>query len=410
MLLIAIAILILVSLFVIHEERNSVIAIEYWTHADEKRFKLEERLIDEFEAQYPDIKIERRIFSSSELLDYVPSAIEAGSGPVLFNLPSEEISAMLFENYLSPLDTSLVDVSAYIDGAFDAVTYSGHIYGIPLEYTNWCLYVNRAMLEEKGFDLPRTWEDIVKIAEALSEHDGMIISKRIFDFRYPYYLSFFVPMVEQLGGSLFGPDGTPIYNEEAWREALSFMQEWGPNGLNLGSPTYVNARTLFNDEGIAMCLSGLYQEERMKEENPEFYDSDRWCIVPFPIFENAENDVSSSSYLHFFLVNANASPKERRAGWLLASFFAEHAEAYLDEVGLMMPLKRILESDKVLEKPYGNVFLDDLRRSHAVYSGPFASEIQSLIGDAVNSVMLHNTDPEKAVASLKAAIGYLFST
>ena len=165
----------------------------------------------------------------------------------------------------------------------------------------------------------------------------------------------------------------------------------------------------FTDEEIAMCLSGLYQEERIKDSNPSFYDSGRWMVVPFPVFEDSVASVSSASYIHYFLVNADRSASERRAGWLLASFLTEHADEYLDEVGLLVPLKSLMEGERVSAKPYGDIFLSELKRSHPIYSGEYASEIQLLIGEAVESVMLQGIDPEKAVASLRASVSYLFS-
>lgn len=407
----AIALLVfsVISLLLSCQRQDEEVVIEYWTYTDDKREELEVRLIEEFEREYPGIKVERRMFSSAELLDMIPSALEAGEGPVLFNLPSEEISSLLISGALEPVDSSILDISLFIEGSFEGVTLDGRIYGIPREYTNWCLYVNKAALDEAGLPLPRTWEDIVGIAESLSVHDGPILRNRVFDFRYPYYLTFFIPMVEQLGGSLVGPDGSFVYGDEAWIKALSFMQEWGPLGKNLGSPTLVNARTLFNTEDSLMCLSGLYQEERIKEQNPEFYGSERWAVLPFPVFEDSVADVSGLHYMHFFLVNAARSEREKEAGWLLASFFVDHADQYLEEVGLLIPLRDMIEGDKVQEKPFGDVFISDLGRSHAVYSGEHASEIQNLIGEAIENVMLRGMSPEQAVALLRASVNYLFA-
>ena len=396
------------SLLISCQKPDKEVVVEYWTHADEKREALETRLIAEFEKEYPHITVERRVLASAELLDAIPSSLEAGEGPVLFNLSSEEISVLLSEGALAPVDDEILDTSLYIDGVFDPVTVDGRIYGIPREYTNWCLFVNKEALDEAGLGYPETWEDIVRIAEALTVHDGSVIENRVFDFRYPYYLSFFVPMVEQLGGSLVGPDGSFIYGDDAWVKALSFMQEWGPLGKNLGSPTLVNARTLFNSEECIMCLSGLYQEERIKDQNPGFYDSDRWMVLPFPVFEGGK-DVSAAYYMHYFLVNANRSREEQEAGWLLTSYLVDHADEFLVEVGLVMPLRSIIEGEGVAQKPYGDVFLGDLQRSHAVYSGEYASQIQTLIGEAIEGVMLRGLTPEKAVASLRVSVNYLFA-
>lgn len=393
--------------------KDASISIEYWTHEDPARKEIEERLIADFEKENPGISVTRLEYESSELLDIINAAFQAGSGPDLFNLPSEEISGLLYNDKIAEINYEAIGYhselelrNAYTEDAFDAVTLDGNIHGLPLECTIWCLYVNRALFEKVGLDpySVKTWEDLVAAAELLSVRDEGVLIKRGFDFRYPYYLTFFVPMVKQLGGDIFSEDGEVVVSDEAWENALLFMKEWGPLGRNLGSPTYINARKIFNTEEIAMCLSGLYQESRMERENTEFFSSEDWLVLPFPIFENAVSDESSAVYFHYFMVNAASDETTRNAAWKLAGYFASHAEDYLDEIGLVMPLKRIFSSEMLSEKPFADIFLSDMERSHQAYYGPHAAEIQQLIGDAIESVMLLGTPPEKAVQALRFSI------
>ena len=415
---------ILISLFILIllsscGEKDVSIKLEYWTHEDQVRQQLEERLISEFEQENPGIDVVRVEYESSELLDIIKNAFQAGSGPDLFNLPSEEISTLLGSGFLDEIDIeaigyeSEVDLfSEYISGAFDTVSTEEAVFGLPLECTNWCLYVNKRLLDEAGIDpySLHTWEDIAEASEHLAVRDNGILERRGFDFRYPYYLSFFIPMVRQLGGDIISPDGkVAVYNEAAWENALSFMMEWGPYGRNLGSPTYINARNLFNSEEIAMCLSGLYQESRMATQNNAFFTSDDWMVLPFPVFDEAVNEEAAGYYYHYFMVNANSPDDTRKAAWKLAAYFSEHAEEYLDEIGLIMPLQRIFESEVLHNKPFADVFLSDFSRSHQIYHGPNASELQDLIGEAVESVMLSSVQPEKAVQAMKSSIEELFS-
>ena len=80
-------------------------------------------------------------------------------------------------------------------------------------------------------------------------------------------------MVEQLGGSLIGPDGSYIWNTEAWEKALSFMSQWGPLGNNYGSPTLKNARSLFNFfvDFIFQLLFLFDSNSRFRQKITSFY-------------------------------------------------------------------------------------------------------------------------------------------
>ena len=398
-----------------NENKDSIISIDYWTHSDYARNTLEERLIAEFEKANPGIRINRTIYTSSELLNILPNAISAGRGPVLFNLQQDYLAHIIEGGYLSPADyvsigySSMDDViSDYIDDAFYGCTKDGVIYGIPMEFTNWCLYINKTKFREAGLDpetdYPKTWEEMVEVCEKLVSREDGILTERGFDFRYPHFLTFFVPMVQQLGGDILDENGNlAIVGEEAWEKAFSFMQEWGPLGRNLGSPTYKNARTVFNEGDIAMMLSGLYHEERLRVANPELFESGEWMVVPFPVFENGKR-VSSAKYCHYWSVNASSSEKEQEAAWKFIGYLADHAEEYLEEACLLPPKRSIVDNLDSYTIPYSSVFSSDIEYSSFVYSGADAVDFKETIETLMKEVMLLGLSPEKAVIRLKIAV------
>ncbi|WP_425329148.1 ABC transporter substrate-binding protein [Treponema phagedenis] len=396
---------------------KKTITLNYWTHEDPTRNKLEERLITEFEAQNPDIKIVRTTHSSDKLIELIQTAFAANSGPDIFTQPIENGYAYIANNRVAPMNPQAAgykDLQAVYDAydldILDSVSKDGNIYALPLEVVNWCIYINKRIFRDAGLDpekdYPKTWEDMMHVSERIVLRDGDIITRRGFDFRYPFYLVAVVPMVEQLGGKLISDDGkTAIIGDAAWRQLLTFMQQWGPSGKNLGSPTYKNARKIFDNDNneIAMTHSGLYQEARIKADNPEFYNSNDWMVIPFPVFEHALNNVASCYYGQFLMVNGDIEAANQEAAWKFLGFLLSHEQEYLTEGGsLMQPTKTLLESETLKNMPYSDVFINDMHRSHMVYYGANSAELQMAIRSAVESVMLAGVSPEKALATLKA--------
>ncbi len=393
------------------------ITLTFWTHEDPNRTRIEERYIQEFEAANPNIKIERVTQSSTKLIELVQTAFAANEGPDIFNLSIEDEYAYIANGRVAPINyeaagyrnkAALID--AYADGFLDPVTVGNNIYGLPLELTNWCIFVNKAVFRSAGLDAekdyPKTWEEMADISEKLVIRNGDILVRRGFDFRYPYYLVAFVPMVEQLGGKLVSDDGkTAIVGDEAWLTFLRYMQAWGPNGRNLGSPTYTNARSLFNQNNndIAMATTGLYQEGRIKADNPAFFDSGDWMVVPYPVFENAVNDTAGCYYGHYYMVNAQSSKAKQDAAWKFIGYMLSHPEEYLTEVSLIQPTKALFNSATYKNMPYSDVFTKDMERGHIVYYGANSAELQVLIRTAVESVMLAGVSPENALTTLRTA-------
>src|SRR5690554_1414299 len=378
---------------------------------------IENRYIEEFQKLYPNVTIKRVVNEAAKMGDLVLTAFSAQNAPDIFNLPIEQEYGYMIHGRVAPVNYEAAGyasaeelVANYLPGTFDPVTMDGEIYGLPLELTNWAIYINDRVFRDAGLDpdvdYPKTWEEMIEISEKLVIREGDIIVRRGFDFRYPYYLVAMLPMVEQLGGQLISDDGrTAIVNEGAWLKFLSYMQQWGPSGRNLGSPTYKNARSLFNKDlnDIGMAHTGLYQIGRIRAENQEFYDSGEWMVVPFPTFEDAVNDVAASFYGHYLMVNAQSSKATQDAAWKFIGYMLEHAEEYLNEVSLIQPTKALLSSDTYKNIPYSDVFTKDFDRGHIVYYGAASAEFQTLIRSAVESVMLSGETPEKALATLKRA-------
>lgn len=400
-------------------DETKPVTIQYWTHEDPARTQLETELIAKFMADNPNITVVRSTQASVKQIELVQTAFAANQGPDMFNLPIENQYAYITNGRVAPVDYKAAGyankqdlLDKYMDGVLDTVTVDGEVYGLPLELTNWSIYLNKKVFRSAGLDpekdYPKTWEEMADISEKLVIRDGDILIRRGFDFRYPYYLTFFVPMVEQLGGDLLSADGKKaIIGDEAWLKALTYMQQWGPSGRNLGSPTYKNARNLFNQDNndIAMAHTGLYQQGRIEKDNPAFFKSGEWMVIPYPTFKDAVRDVAACYYGHFFMVNADSDPAVQKAAWKLAGFLLSHGEEYLTRGGnIIQPTKALFASDTLKNMPYSQVFIDDMARSHMIYYGENSAQIQTQIRNAVESVMLSGVSPEKALATLRASV------
>jgi multiple sugar transport system substrate-binding protein len=393
---------------------NSV-KITFWTHEDPNRTPLEEEYIRRFEALYPHVTIERVTYPSAKIAEVLLTAFAAGQGPDMFNLEINDAYPYLVMGRVAPLRPEWVgyaDVNtllgAYLEGTLDPVYRDGQLYGLPLELTIWSVFVNKKYFREVGLDpdtdYPRTWEQMMEVSEKLVIREGEIIKRRGFDFRYGYYLEWLLPMVEQLGGSFLSPDGqTAIINDEAWLQVLRYMQQWGPLGKNLGSPTYKAARSLFNFDRneVTMCLSGFYQIARIRNDNPAFYESGEWMVIPFPVFANAVRDTAAHYYGHYYMVNAQSSRETQEWTWRFIAYMLSNPEEYLTKAGLIQPRKDLLASDVYAAQPFGDVFAADMARSSLVQLHVANPQFKQLLDDAVKAVMLQGVTPEDALATLR---------
>jgi multiple sugar transport system substrate-binding protein len=390
------------------QEVTGPVELMYWTHEDPNRTPLEEKWIAEFETQHPNVTVTRETSPSGKIQEKVLTAFAAMKGPDIFNMGAEDEWQYIIGERVAPVDLDAIGYSGYdalkndyLPVTFNGALYEGKIYGLPLEITNWCIYVNKKYYREVGLNpdtgYPKTWEQMVTVAEKLTIREGEVIKRRGFDFRYPYYLTFWVPMANQLGGKVLSADGkSGAVDSAAWVKLLQYMADWGPNGRNLGSPTYTNARRTFNrdDNSVAMCISGLYQYDRIKAENEAFLPD--VSVIPYPRFKDAVNNNGAAVYGHYYMVNASSSPAAQKAAWELTWYFSSHVEEFLDKVGLTIPSKKLLETDVYKNKKFADVFIKDMATANFVLTLESGPKIQDVLAEMVQDVMLSNVPPAEA--------------
>ena len=400
------------------ELKGKTVEITIWTHEDVNRTAIEKRYIDEFTKANPGVKVNYVTYPSAKIKDIVTAGFAAGNGPDIFNLEIFDAYPFLAEGFVAPVDLkaagykSYKDIeSKYVAGMLAPVVEGGKVYGLPLELTNWALFINKKMFRAAGLDpekdWPKTWEEVRSVSEKIAKRDGQILLRRGFDFRYPYYLTSVVPMVEQLGGELVSKDGKKVaVGDAAWLKVFEYFRDFGPNGRNLGSPTYTAARKAFDldKDEIAMSLSGLYQIPRLQAANPAFYDSKEWMVVPFPQWKDAKKVVPNNYYGHYYMVSSQESKLQQQASWALVSYMLSHGEEYLGKVGIVQPTKALMESAAFKAMPYSDVFAKDLAKAHIVYYGASSTKIDALLKEAFESVMLSGVEPAKALEKLRKSM------
>ncbi len=398
------------------------VVLNLWTHEDPNRQKMEEQFAKEYMAANPHVTINYSVYPSTNIQDLIPAAYAARNAPSIWNLELQKAYPIFMQGLCAPIPVKELGFNSeqdlantYLPGMLDPVTDAdgslfgqrGKIYGLPLEMVNFAIYLNKKIFRDVGLDpdrdYPKTWEEMMAVSEKIVRRNGDIITRRGFDFRYPDYLISWVPMVEQLGGQVVSADGKEaIVNEAAWVKALTYMRDWGPNGKNLGSSTMTAARRQFdNDQDeIAMHLSGIYQEARMRTANPDFFNSDDWMVIPYPVFTGGKH-ISNTYYFQYYMVNSQIPLNEQIEAWKFVFYMLSHGDDYLETVALTQPTKAVMEGELFNSMPYRNVFRDELQYAHVVYHSGFSWRINELIGTAIVNVMTTNTTPAQAYAQLK---------
>ncbi|PTM59776.1 sugar ABC transporter substrate-binding protein [Desmospora activa] len=186
-------------------------------------------------------------------VDKLALAGPAGNGPDVFFQPHDPLGDIVARGLAIPLEIEEDVRSGYSETALEAFTFDGELYGAPLVVETLALYYNTDLVKNP----PKTWEELVEIAEDLTnpsqDEYGFLMAP---EFYYGYSL------ISAHGGYIFGgepgeynPDDIGLNNKGAVKGAAS-IKELYEKRLIPEALTVDVMDGLFSEGKVGMNISG----------------------------------------------------------------------------------------------------------------------------------------------------------
>jgi multiple sugar transport system substrate-binding protein len=137
-----------------------------------------QQIMDEFMAQYPNIRVTGVGIPSPDIIARVQSDLVAGIVPDVAQLIFDDLDFIANNFGLTPLDDLVApeELSAHFEGfnprGLELGRYDGKIYGLPYVFSTPILFYNADVFRAAGLDPdvpPTTWEDVKDYALQITE-------------------------------------------------------------------------------------------------------------------------------------------------------------------------------------------------------------------------------------------------
>lgn len=139
-----------------------------------------------------DVEIEWLTFNTAAVHERLYREASLSSTSVDVGFAANRFFLPQFPEMFEPLDDHLASnpIEGFDElpkGMLDALTIDGKLYGIPYRHATAALHINTALLEEKGLEVPTTFEEVLEVARALSfsRDDGTKVYGLMLDDRTP---------------------------------------------------------------------------------------------------------------------------------------------------------------------------------------------------------------------------------
>ena len=200
-------------------------------------------LLAEFERHHPDLAVREETLPSSSDEQHQFYAVNLQAKSASFDVLAVDViwvAEFAAAGWLRDLSHLLPaqERSGFFSGPIEAVTYAGRSYAIPWFVDAGLLYYRKDLLDKHGFATPRTWFELVRIAQAVMAREPGLEG---FVWQGKQYEGLVCNVLEHFwssGAGLLGDDGRVLPEPARAEAALAFMRGLIERGV---SPGWVTA-------------------------------------------------------------------------------------------------------------------------------------------------------------------------
>ncbi|MEZ6192670.1 MAG: extracellular solute-binding protein, partial [Phycisphaerales bacterium] len=400
------------------KDTRTTLTILHW--GDNAEIAIVQTLVAAFEAEHPDIRVNR--IHASDYDTKLNTMFAAGSPPDLFYLRYEDLPKLADMGLLEPIDARIEDdvkatgedwIDAFYPVLLDAFQYDGKqigqgpLYGIPKDFTPMLMYANLGLFQRAGVPVPYngwTWDEfddaMLKIT-ALKDPNGEVYGAVIAS--WPAVLR---NMIWAHGGDFFnGNDYTDVTLDEpgavAALEHIRRMRFEDKTAYNASSG---DAQGLGEEEFVTGRIGVVGPIGRWR--TPKFRDIDTfdWDVVPLPHQQGAD-PVSSIAVVAWGMSSTSKHPDE--AFTLMKFLCGPIGQRLTAQSGLAVPCTRpVAESDDFLQpdkRPANaRLFIDLIDTARLGQMPPEAEFSRIVEQETEQAIRLNRLTPEQAGKNVEA--------
>lgn len=390
-----------------------------WSIWDKDLTAYYQPLVEEFEKQNPDLKIEMVDLGSSDYQTVLGTQL-TGSGSDFDIVTIKDVpgyATLVNKGVLEPLDEYIaadnVDLGAY-KGLTDQIAVDGKLYELPFRSDFWVLYYNKDVFDAAGVSYPTndmTFEDYDALARQLTVDTP---GQEVYGAHYHTWRS-----AVQLFGILDGKntilDGNYDFLKPYYEMALAEQEDGVCQDYATLKTSNLHYSGAFSQGNVAMMNMGTWFISTLIEKikSGEYTDCANWGIAKYPHAEGVEPG-STLATITALSIPANAPHKD--AAWKFVKFVCGEEGAKIlagtgnipalmsDDIAGMISAMEGFPADESNTKALqtANLYLEMPVSSKS-------SEIEIVLNEAHDNIMTGNSTIDEGIADMNEKVGAILA-
>ena len=271
---------------------------------------------------------------------------------------------------------------------------TGDVYALPFAGNVQFLFYNKQLLEANKLEVPKTWEDVLKISKAVNGKDGKV-GYVIRGQQGNPIVSDYLPILWAYGGNVFDKDWNVIVDSKEGKEALQMYVDLLKNGANYEKNDIVSAVSTGKGAMSLGCPSWYISGENSKAE---------YAAVPTKV--NGSSKASDTGMIGNWMmgVTANSKNKELALKFLQYITSAEVQTNAAEKGGVPTRTSVLKDSNLNKKYPYFKTLLEGTENSVIRPRTARWSDVETAYGAELSNAISGTKTIDQALADAKTAI------
>jgi ABC-type glycerol-3-phosphate transport system substrate-binding protein len=397
------------------------ITITYWTHDNGPTNDFEKKLITQYEAENPNVKINYLPIPGATIVTKLATSIAGGAGPDLVNVIRRAMPQLASKGLLTPVNfLSMEKVygaqykgstagKKYFDTLYsakvrDAFVWNGRQIGIPHEVASYTAWTNTTFTTKAGIKtFPKTWDEVMASCKAISDANPGVTALVLPLNSSGQMYQVFDQIVRAAGGKMITSNGkTPSLDSPGVIKALTLWRDLVKKGCidpAIGPIAGATASDLFAQSKSAMNLSSAsWYLPYLKSDYPKVYAN--YDVGQSPKFSVTDKPAGGAIYSYSLLVPKTS--KQSVEAWKFGIWLSSKGQDYFNATGVWLGDLKTLTSPETTKSERWAVFKEALDTGEFLPSVTSYVQWTDLVRVMIESVILGTTTPEAAAATGQA--------
>ncbi len=390
--------------------------VKFWIFDNPPMVTVTKQLAAQYEHLHPGVKIDISVLPNVSYAQKYTVALGTRTGPDALLMSNSDIATMANDGAIAPVDPGAFGyasqrqlVRAWMPGSLKGLTWKHRVYGIPMEFDTFSLFINtqdfRAIGLNPATQYPRTWAQVEQDGKRLAVwKDGKLVRE---GFDWPYFnagweLLVWYPILHQFGGHVLTANHQrAAVNSAAGVKALdvwvNMIRKYKTGSPAFGVSTPTDPNQAFIENKQAMWITGPWAIPTITKGTPAY---SHYEVVPFPQADPAHP--VTILYSWNWVVNAHAP--NQAAAWRFIDFLSRHEVQWLKTCGYIQPRLGWYNTAVAKDFPFLSVFRHD--QSHGIYmfNSLQGQQITTDLGNALAAALDQGVPPRTALHQAAQAI------